>query len=220
MDNTSPLRKTVLGVQMLFVAFGALVLVPLLTGLDPSIALFTAGAGTLIFQLITRGKVPVFLASSFAFIAPIKYSMQHFGTGETLGALACVTFVYMLLSAAVKIGGLTMIERYLPPIVTGPVIMVIGLKLAPVAASMAKSFDGSGALEGKALLVSGFSLLTAIVAVIYGRRLIRVIPILCGVAAGYLLSLFLGVVDFTPVREAAWFSVESGSEGIPDMSAH
>ena len=87
MENGSNFRKLILGIQFLFVAFGALVLVPLLTGLDPCIALLTAGAGTLLFQFITKSKVPIFLASSFAFIAPIRYAMDNYGIGETLGAL-------------------------------------------------------------------------------------------------------------------------------------
>ncbi len=129
MENISNFRKTILGIQMLFVAFGALVLVPLLTGLDPSIALLTAGAGTLIFQLITKSKVPIFLASSFAFIAPIRYAVDNYGVGETLGALFCVGLVYLIFSAAAKIGGVAAINKYLPPIVTGPVILCFpGLK--------------------------------------------------------------------------------------------
>ena len=96
MENISYFRKTILGVQMLFVAFGALVLVPLLTGLDPSIALLTAGAGTLLFQIITKASVPIFLASSFAFIAPIRYGINNYGIGETLGALFCVGLVYFI----------------------------------------------------------------------------------------------------------------------------
>jgi len=137
----------ILGAQMLFVAFGALVLVPLLTGLDPSIALFTAGLGTLIFQLITKGKVPVFLASSFAFIAPIQIGIQQFGVAATLGGLASASLVYIVLSVLVKIEGIKVIEKYLPPVVTGPVIMVIGLKLAPVAVGMTKNFDGGAEVD-------------------------------------------------------------------------
>lgn len=204
MEGMSPLRKTVLGVQMLFVAFGALVLVPLLTGLDPSIALFTAGAGTLLFQLITGGKVPIFLASSFAFIAPIQYGMEHFGVAATLGGLASAGLVYLLLSAAVKIGGPATLDRYLPPIVTGPVIMVIGLKLAPVAVKMARNFDGSKLVDGRAMVLALIALVTAVVVVMFSKGLLRVIPILCGIFVGYLAALVMGVVDFTPVREAAW----------------
>jgi len=206
-ERTSPVKTIVLGVQMLFVAFGALVLVPLLTGLDPCIALFTAGAGTLLFQVVTRGRVPVFLASSFAFIAPIQYAVAHFGVGEALGGLFCVGLVYVLLSAAAKAGGAEAISRFLPPIVTGPVIMVIGLKLAPVAVKMARSLDGSGEFNGQAAIISAVSLLAAIVIVIFGRKMLRLIPILGGILVGYALSVAMGVVDFQPVRDASWFSL-------------
>jgi uracil permease len=206
-ENMSPVKTTVLGIQMLFVAFGALVLVPLLTGLDPSIALFTAGIGTLLFQVITKAKVPIFLASSFAFIAPIQFAIGEFGLGETLGALCAAGLVYILFSLLVRFGGVNVINRYLPPVVTGPVIMVIGLKLAPVAVKMARSFDGSGTMDGKALLLAMISLVTAIGVVMYGRKMFRLIPILCGIIAGYVAALIMGVVDFQPVRDAAWFSI-------------
>ncbi len=213
--------KMVIGAQMLFVAFGALVLVPILTGLDPNIALFTAGAGTLLFHLITGSQVPIFLASSFAFIAPIRYSFETFGTGQTLGALTMVGAVYLIFSLIARAGGAEGIKRYLPSIVTGPIIMVIGLKLAPVAVNMAVSFDGSGVSDGKAILVSSVSLIAAIFAVMCGRRTLNLIPILCGVAAGYLLSVFLCVVDYSPVLSSAWFvnpwrsALEAGRYALP-----
>ncbi len=119
--------QTIVGAQMLFVAFGALVLVPLLTGLDPNVALFTAGLGTLIFQLVTRGQVPVFLASSFAFIAPIIYGSQTWGVPATMGGLVCAGLLYMVISVAIKIFGVSWLHRVFPAIVVGPVIMVIGL---------------------------------------------------------------------------------------------
>lgn len=166
---------------MLFVAFGALVLVPLLTGLDPSIALFSAGAGTLIFQIVTKRMVPVFLASSFAFIAPpISFGVKEFGMGATLGGLACAGLAYIVFSAVVKVGGVEAIEKYLPAIVTGPVIMVIGLKLAPIAVNMAKSFDASGNYDGKATLIAFVSLLTAILTVTYGKKNIQSHPYING----------------------------------------
>lgn len=198
-------KQTILGVQMLFVAFGALVLVPLLTGLDPSIALFTAGAGTLLFHAITGGKVPIFLASSFAFIAPIQFAMKQFGPGATCGALFCAGLVYLIFSGMALIGGREMLNRYLPPIVTGPVIMVIGLKLAPVAVGMTKNFDGSGAVDGRAMALAACSLLTAVAAVMFGKKLLSLIPVLCGIVVGYLVALAMGLVDFTSVQAAAWF---------------
>lgn len=206
MESMTPGRKLVLGIQMLFVAFGALVLVPLLTGLDPSIALFTAGAGTLLFHAITGGSVPIFLASSFAFIAPIQFAMKQFGPGATAGALFCAGLVYLLFSAMARVGGRELLNRYLPPIVTGPVIMVIGLKLAPVAVGMTRSFDGSTP-DGRAVFIAACSLLTAVAAVMYGKKLLSLIPVLCGIVVGYLVSLAMGVVDFSPVQNAAWFQI-------------
>jgi uracil permease len=214
-------KQTILGVQMLFVAFGALVLVPLLTGLDPSIALFTAGVGTLLFHVITGGKVPIFLASSFAFIAPIQFSMKQYGPGATCGALFCAGLVYLIFSGMARIGGREMLNRYLPPIVTGPVIMVIGLKLAPVAVGMTRNFGGSGAADGRAMLLAACSLLTAVAAVMFGKKFLSLIPILCGIIVGYLVSLAMGVVDFTSVKAAAWFQIpwsvalQNGSFAMP-----
>ena len=200
-------KQVVLGIQMLFVAFGALVLVPLLTGLDPSIALFTAGAGTLLFHAITGGSVPIFLASSFAFIAPIQFAMKEYGPGATSGALFCAGLVYLLFSGMALVGGRELLNRYLPPIVTGPVIMVIGLKLAPVAVNMTRTFSGSGPADSRALALAACSLLTAVAAVMFGKKWLSLIPILCGIVVGYLVALAIGVVDFAPVKAAAWFQI-------------
>jgi uracil permease len=196
---------------MLFVAFGALVLVPLLTGLDPNVALFTAGAGTLIFQLVTKRKVPIFLASSFAFIAPIIYGVQQWGIPSTLCGLAAAGVFYILLSGLIALKGSGIVNRILPPIVTGPVIMVIGLILAPVAVNMAlgKTGDGSTVLipETTAIIISMISLLTTIVVSLFGKGIFRLIPILLGIIVGYIASLAAGIVDFNPVREAAWITM-------------
>ncbi|HCW94158.1 uracil-xanthine permease family protein [Flexistipes sinusarabici] len=227
MDETLNAKKLLTGVQMLFVAFGALVLVPLLTGFDPSIALFTAGLGTLIFQFITKSKVPVFLASSFAFIAPIQYGVKNFGLGETLGGLVFAGLTYLIFSLLVKKGGVEAIDRYLPSVVTGPVIMTIGLTLAPTAVKMAKSFDGSGNYDPKAVIISVFTLIMAIIVVMYGKRIFSLIPILSGIVLGYIFAMLLGVVDFTPIANAEWFSIpwivamQEGSFEIPvfDLAA-
>lgn len=214
-------KTLILGVQMLFVAFGALVLVPLLTGLDPSIALFTAGAGTLLFQVITKRMVPVFLASSFAFIAPISFGVKEFGIGATLGGLAFAGLAYIIFSIIVKTGGVEAIEKYLPAIVTGPVIMVIGLNLAPVAVNMAKSFDASGNYDGKAMFIAVVSLLTSILTVTYGKKLLSLIPILAGIIVGYAVSLIMGVVSFEPIVNAPWLALpwveamKNGSYAVP-----
>lgn len=207
------LKDSLLGAQMLFVAFGALVLVPLLTGLDPNVALFTAGVGTIIFQIVTRRQVPIFLASSFAFIAPIIYGVNTWGIPATMCGLMAAGFLYVLLSIIISLRGPGIIIRVLPPIVTGPVIMVIGLILAPVAVNMALGKTGDGAVqlvpEATALVVSMVSLAVTIAVSMFGRGMIRLIPILLGIATGYILCLALGLVDFTPVRESAWIAVPS-----------
>ncbi|PID26796.1 MAG: uracil permease [Candidatus Cloacimonadota bacterium] len=196
---------------MLFVAFGALVLVPLLTGLDPNVALFTAGVGTLIFQFITKRKVPIFLASSFAFIAPIIYGVKTWGIASTMSGLAAAGVVYILLALLIRWKGSEIVLRVLPPIVTGPVIMVIGLILSPVAVNMAmgKTGDGSVVLfdETTALIISMSSLTVTILVSLLGKGILKLIPILCGIVVGYVLSLFFGIVDFSPIGNAAWISI-------------
>lgn len=205
------LKDCLLGAQMLFVAFGALVLVPLLTGLNPNVAFFTAGAGTLLFQLVTKRSVPIFLASSFAFIAPIIYGVQTWGIPATMCGLAASGFLYMGLSVLIKVQGPQILERVLPTIVTGPVVMVIGLMLAPVAVFNALGKTGDGAVqlipEPTALVISMAALGTTILVSLCGKGILRLIPILCGITVGYILSLFYGIVDFTPVMNAPWFAV-------------
>ena len=137
-QHLNPFQKTVVGVQFLFVAFGATVLVPLLVGLDPSTALFTAGLGTLIFHLVTKGKVPVFLGSSFAFIAPILKATELYGLPGTLSGFVAVGAVYGIMSLLVKWRGISFIHRLFPPVVVGPVIILIGLSLAGTGVNMAK----------------------------------------------------------------------------------
>lgn len=208
------LREALLGAQMLFVAFGALVLVPLLTGLDSNVAFFTAGVGTLIFQLVTRGKVPIFLASSFAFIAPIMYGVKTWGVPQTMGALIFSGLLYVALSTLIRFRGTAVILRILPPIVTGPVIMVIGLVLAPVAVKMALGLSGDGTQQliprSTALALSMSALLTTVVVSLLGRGLLRLVPILCGIAVGLLVALGLGVGNWEAVHATPWF-------GLPDF---
>lgn len=205
------MKNALLGTQMLFVAFGALVLVPLLTGLDPSVALFGAGIGTLIFQFITRRTVPIFLASSFAFIAPIMYGVQTWGIPATMGGLMAAGFVYVLLGGLIRIRGAGFIHKLLPPVVIGPVIMVIGLGLAPVAVNMALGKSGDGAIQivdgSIAIWIALASLLTTIIVSVFAKGFFRLLPVFAGILVGYLLSLFFGIVNFTSVREAAWFAV-------------
>lgn len=136
------IKLAISGAQILFVAFGAMVLVPLLTGLNPAMALLGAGLGTLLFQVVTRFQVPIFLGSSFAFIAPIIFSMQEWGMGATMFGLFAAGFMYFVFAALIKWRGLVAVHRLLPPVVIGPVIMVIGLSVAVVASQMAMGQAG------------------------------------------------------------------------------
>jgi uracil permease len=200
MNNNPPLsfpKKTVLGIQFLFVAFGATVLVPLLVGISPSIALFTAGIGTLIFHLITKGKVPVFLGSSFAFVAPIIEATKHFGFPGTLSGIIAVGLVYTLMSAIVKWRGPALIDKVFPSVVVGPVIIVIGLSLASTGVGMAS----------ENWILALIALLTAIIVVVYTKGMIKLIPVFLGIIAGYLASIFSGDVDFSKITEAPWFAL-------------
>ena len=205
------MKNALQGAQMLFVAFGALVLVPLLTGLDPNVALFGAGIGTLLFQLITRRSVPIFLASSFAFIAPIMFGIQTWGIGATMGGLMAAGVVYVLMGALIKVRGVGFIHKLLPPVVVGPVIMVIGLGLAPVAVNMALGKTGDGAVQlvdaDAALWISSISLLVTIVVSVFSKGFLKLLPIFCGIVAGYVTSLVYGAVDFTPVAQASWLAL-------------
>ncbi|ERL49289.1 uracil permease [Halomonas huangheensis] len=202
-------RVILTGTQMLFVAFGSLVLVPLLTGLDPNVALFTAGIGTLVFHLVTGLSVPVFLASSFAFIAPINSSIANFGVSATLGGMIAAGLVYVAISQAVRLKGTAWLHRLLPAVVVGPVIMVIGLALAPIAVQMATGANSEGIGYGRAMVLSMSSLFVTLILAVFGRGLLRLVPIMGGIVVGYLLALTMGVVDFTPVREAAWLALPS-----------
>ena len=138
-ENLSLSKKTIVGVQFLFVAFGATVLVPLLVGINPSTALFTAGLGTFIFHFVTKGRVPIFLGSSFAFIAPIIAATQQWGLPGALAGLVGVSLVYFVMSAIVKWQGRKFLDRVFPPVVIGPVIILIGLSLSGSAVNMAKT---------------------------------------------------------------------------------
>lgn len=211
-ENISSPKQAFIGLQMLFVAFGALVLVPLITGLDPNVALLSAGVGTLIFQLCTKHQVPVFLASSFAFIAPIQFGVQKWGIPVTMGALLCTGIIYFALSTLVKFKGVGILHKYFPPIVIGPVIMVIGLGLAPVAVDMALGKSAPSVEPNTAMMISMITLATTLIVAVFAKGLLKLVPILAGLTVGYLLSVSMGLVDFTKVTEAAWFS-------LPNVSA-
>lgn len=193
----SPMRKTIVGVQFLFVAFGATVLVPLLVGLDPATALFTAGLGTFIFHLVTKGKVPIFLGSSFAFITPIISASKQWGMPGTLAGIAGVALVYFVMSALIKWQGKKLLDKLFPPVVIGPVIILIGLSLSKAAVDMAKTN----------WLIAFISLGTAVTVLSMGRGLMKLVPVICGIAVGYSVAALMGIVDFSGVEVAPWFAL-------------
>ena len=196
-------RKTIVGIQFLFVAFGSTVLVPLLVGLDPATALFTAGIGTFLFHLVTKGQVPIFLGSSFAFIAPIISASQQWGMPGTIAGIAGVALVYFLMSALIKWQGRKLLDTLFPPVVIGPVIILIGLSLSPAAVNMAK----------ENWLLAFISLISAILVLVFGRGLVKLVPVVIGIVVGYVVALCLGLVDLSAVATAPWFA-------LPPMIAH
>jgi len=211
-DYNFSLKDSIVGLQFLFVAFGALVLVPILTGLNPSVALFTAGIGTLIFQLVNKEAVPpIFLASSFAFIAPIIYGVQTWGIAGTMSGLFAAGLFYIVLSFLVRVKGSDFLHNLLPAVVVGPVIMTIGLILSPVAVFMAmgKTGDGSFVLVEfpVAITISLITLTVVLLTTLLGKGIFRLLPILCGIVVGYIVSLMFGIVSFDAVWAAPWFAM-------------
>jgi len=208
------IKDSILGLQFLFVAFGALVLVPILTGLDPNVALFTAGIGTLVFQLVNKENIPpIFLASSFAFIAPISHGVKTWGIAATMSGLVAAGLLYVVLSFIIRAKGDGFIHKLLPAIVVGPVIISIGLILSPVAVNMAMGKTGDGAIVlvpfEKAIIVSMVALFTTMFISLLGKGIFRLVPILGGIIVGYIVALSLGLVNFQAVSEAAWFAMPS-----------
>lgn len=195
-DNLSVAKRTIVGVQFLFVAFGATVLVPLLIGINPATALFTAGLGTFLFHIITKGKVPIFLGSSFAFIAPIMAATKQWGLPGTLAGLTSVSLVYFAMSALVKWQGRKLLDRIFPPVVVGPVIILIGLSLSGSAVNMAKD----------CWVLAFVSLLTAVGVLTFCKGMMRLVPIISGVIVGYIVAVCMGKVDFSGVASASWIA--------------
>ena len=200
MDQLSITRKAIVGVQFLFVAFGSTVLVPLLVGLDPATALFTAGVGTFIFHLVSKGQVPIFLGSSFAFIAPIISASQLWGMSGTIAAIAGVALVYFIMAVLIKWQGRKLLDRLFPPVVIGPVIILIGLSLSPSAVNMAKDN----------WTLAFVSLITAIIVLTFGKGLLKLVPVVIGLVVGYIVALFMGVVNLSILASAPWFALPDG----------
>lgn len=195
-------KTFVLGVQHLFAMFGATVLVPLLTGLDVSTTLLFAGVGTLLFHLLTKGKVPAFLGSSFAFLGGYAAIAPMLEDGSSNVAMipyacfgvACAGLLYLLMAGLIKMFSVKKIMRYFPPIVTGPIIIAIGLTLSKSAV------DNCSANWIIALI----AILVVILCNIFGKGMIKIVPILIGVVVSYVAAICMGEVDFTAVQQAAW----------------
>jgi uracil permease len=196
-QKTTLSKTALLSVQHVFAMFGATVLVPFITGLDPSVALFTAGLGTLIFHAVTGGKVPVFLGSSFAFIAGILTVKEHFGLAYATGSMLGVGVVYVIMAGIFYMIGPDRVQKLFPPIVVGPIIMTIGLILAPTAIDNAATN----------WFIAIVTMLAVISVSIFAKGFYKLVPILIGIGIGYVVSIAVGIVDFSPVIEAPWFAL-------------
>lgn len=224
MTSISTEKKLILGLQHVLAMFGATVLVPFITGLDPAIALLAAGVGTLLFHLCAQGKVPVFLGSSFAFIGAIMVTLNPDGLdlydvanqGYYIDNLAVVKggiivagLVYVLIAGIIKLIGVDAVKKLFPPIVTGPIIMVIGLNLSPVAINMA-FFQGdrvANAFDVKGAFVAFVVVATMIIVSIFAKGFFKLVPILIAVIVGYLAAMALGIYDFSALKNANLFTL-------------
>jgi len=200
-----------LSFQHVFAMFGATILVPLLTGLNPATALFTAGTGTLLFILCTGAKVPAFLGSSFSFIAPLIAVTAAYGLSYALGAAMITGLFYCLIALIIRFTGSGWLDKVLPPVVIGSVIVVIGLYLAPTAMSMASN-NAEGNYSLVSLSIAVVTLAVTIIANIFLKGFFSAIPVLIGLFGGYVFTFFMGlaipayaIIDFQVVRDAAWF---------------
>ncbi|MBM7571756.1 solute carrier family 23 protein [Aquibacillus albus] len=204
-------RWFILSIQHLFAMFGATILVPFLTDLSPAVALVSSGLGTLAYLMITKGNVPAYLGSSFAFIAPVTAATAASGAAGAMMGSFLAGLVYGLLALLISVFGLSWLMRILPPIVVGPVIIVIGLGLAPVAVDMAMNVDGE--YSGTHLTVALFTLAITILASIFFKGFFGLIPVLIGIVFGYVFALFLGVVDTSGIQSSWNGIVTAGSIG-------
>ncbi len=205
-DKPSPGLFAILSLQHLFAMFGATILVPYLVGISPGVALISSGLGTLAFLLITKGQVPAYLGSSFAFIIPLQTAIAADGPGAAMMASLLAGLVYGIVALLIKATGHKWLVKILPPVVVGPVIIVIGLSLAGTAVGMAMN-DASGAYSLQHFSVALVTLAIVIIATIFFKGFLKLIPVLIGIIGGYVYALSIGLVDFTAVKEAKWFEL-------------
>ncbi len=208
------LKWIILALQHVFAMFGATILVPILvnsaageTVLTIPVALVTSGIGTLIYILCTKGRSPVYLGSSFAFITPIAVGAIKAGVGGALTGVMLVGIIYVIVAIIICIIGKDWLSKILPPIVIGPMIMIIGLGLAPTAISEIGISSDILNLDYKSIVVAVFTFVITAVVMLNGKGFLKVIPFLIGIISGYILSVILGLVDFTPILEASFFSI-------------
>ena len=208
-ERPTPGLWLILSAQHLFAMFGATILVPYLTGLNPSVALVSSGLGTLLYIVATRGKIPAYLGSSFAFIGPIIAVSQIEGIGAAGALVGCISagLVYVVVAALIHFFGVKWLMRLLPPVVVGPVIMVIGLGLASVAINMAMNDPATGNYSTTHFAVALATLFITIICSVFMRGVFALVPILFGIVGGYCISLALGLVDFSKVADAPLFVV-------------
>ncbi len=205
-DVPKPGQWFTLSIQHLFSMFGATILVPYLIGLSPALALISSGLGTLAFLLITKGTVPAYLGSSFAYIAPIKILYETGGPGAAMVGTFIAGLVYGIVAIVISRSGHRWIMNLLPPIVVGPVIMVIGLALSGNAVGNAMN-NAEGKYSMLHFSVALVTLAATIIFSIFAKKILSVIPILAGIVIGYTYALIVGIVDFTPVIQAHWFEM-------------
>jgi len=203
-----------LSFQHVFAMFGATILVPILTGLDPATALFTAGTGTLIYILCTGARIPAFLGSSFSFIPPLMAVSASYGVPYAMGGTIAAGIFYCVVAGIVRVAGTKWLDRAMPPVVIGSVIVIIGLFLAPTAMNMSMRIGGSaeGAYSLVNFSIAAFTLIVTVVATVFFKGFFSTIPILIGLVSGYLFTLILGnffpafaIINFDVVVEAKWF---------------
>jgi uracil permease len=202
-----PFQWITLSLQHLFAMFGATILVPYLVGLDPAIALISSGLGTLAFLLITKFQVPAYLGSSFAFIGPVIAAKAAGGPGGAMVGTFLAGLVYGIVALIISKAGHRWIMNLLPPIVVGPVIIVIGLALSGTAVNMAMNNPATGKYSLLHFSAALVTLAATIIFSIYAKKMLSMIPILAGIIVGYVYALLVGIVDFNPVLAAKWFEM-------------
>lgn len=200
-STLGPLKGITLGIQHVFTLFASTVLVPILTGLDIGVALVMSGIGTLLFHFITKGKVPAYLGSSFSFIAPVILAGELYGLDYARGGIIVAGITYIIFAWLISIYGPEKIIRFFPPVVTGPIIIVISMTLAPNAINMAS----------QDWLLSMVTLCVIVAVSMYGKGFLKIVPVIIGLGSGYLLAAILGKIDYSVIYQAAWI-------GVPNFS--